>query len=74
VTDTVKTAAFFWVIIPISFAGGFDGLNLLSGSVEKMLEINQFKISDNIDPDTVGLPRNFVIDFEEKKCARQMIV
>ena len=38
----------------------------LSGSVEKVLEINQFKISSDVDPDTVGLPRNFVIDFDEK--------
>ena len=54
-------------IIPvISFAGDFDGSKPLSGSVEKILEINQFKISNNVDPDTVGLPRNFVIDFQQK--------
>ncbi|MDA9761735.1 hypothetical protein N9C84_01525 [Desulfobacterales bacterium] len=50
-----------------SSADDFDGSKQLSGSVEKVLEINQFKISSDVDPDTVGLPRNFVIDFDEKK-------
>lgn len=49
-----------------SSADDFDGSKQLSGSVEKVLEINQFKISSDVDPDTVGLPRNFVIDFDEK--------
>jgi hypothetical protein len=49
-----------------SSADDFDGSKQLSGSVEKVLEINQFKISSDVDPDTVGLPRNFVIDFDER--------
>jgi hypothetical protein len=49
-----------------SFADDFDGLKPLSGSVEKIIEINQFKISNDVNPDIVGLPRNFVIDFVEK--------
>jgi hypothetical protein len=49
-----------------SYAGDFDGAKLLSGSVEKVLEINRFRVSDDVDPDTVGLPRNFFIDVEEK--------
>ena len=58
---------FFTLIVPFSvFAGDFDGSKPLSGSVDKILEINQFKLNDNVDPDTVGLPRNFVIDFQEK--------
>ena len=58
---------FFLFITPfISLADDFDGSKPLSGSVDKILEINQFKISNNVDPDTVGLPRNFVIDFQEK--------
>ena len=58
---------FFLFITPfISLADDFDGSTPLSGSVDKILEINQFKISNNVDPDTVGLPRSFVIDFQEK--------
>lgn len=54
-------------VIPLSSsADDFDGSKQLLGSVEKVLEINQFKISSDVDPDTVGLPRNFVIDFDEK--------
>lgn len=59
--------AFFLFIIPfISLADDFDGSKPLLGSVDKILEINQFKINSDVDPDTVGLPRNFVIDFQEK--------
>jgi len=54
-------------VMPLSSsADDFDGSKQLSGSVEKVLEINQFKISSDVDPDTVGLPKNFVIDFDEK--------
>jgi hypothetical protein len=48
------------------FAGDFDGSKALSGSVNKILEINLFRVIDDVDPDTVGLPRHFFIDFEEK--------
>jgi hypothetical protein len=50
-----------------AFSGDFDGIKPLSGSVDKIIEINTFKIINNVDPDTVGLPRNFFIDFKEKK-------
>jgi len=54
-------------IIPFtSYAGDFDGSNLLSGTVEKVLEITQFKVNEDVDPDIVGLPRNFFIDIEGK--------
>ena len=51
----------------IAFSGNFDGIKPLSGSVDKIIEINTFKIINDVDPDTVGLPRNFFIDFKEKK-------
>ena len=58
---------FLLFIIPfISLADDFDASKTLLGSVDKILEINQFKINNDVDPDTVGLPRNFVIDFQEK--------
>ena len=50
-----------------AFSGDFDGIKPLSGSVEKIIEINAFKIIDDVNPDTIGLPRNFVIDFKAKK-------
>ena len=59
----------FWLCImpQTAFSGDFDGLNPLAGSVDKIIEINTFKIIDDVDPDAVGLPRNFFIDFKEKK-------
>ena len=54
-------------ILPVvSFAGDIDGAKALFGTVEKILEINRFKINDNVDPDTVSLPRKFVIDFDTR--------
>ena len=51
----------------ITFAGEFDGSKLVVGSVEKVLEISQFKVNDDVDPDIVGLPRRFFIDIEQKR-------
>ena len=36
------------------------------GSVDKIIEINQFRIKEDVDPDTVGLPRKFIIDFKAR--------
>lgn len=58
---------FCLLIIPFpALADDFDGSKPLSGSVDKVLEIYPSKISNNADPDTVGLPRNFFIDFQAK--------
>ncbi|MEJ2285341.1 MAG: hypothetical protein P8X85_17310 [Desulfobacterales bacterium] len=38
----------------------------MSGSVDKLLEIYPYRINSDADPETVGLPRNFFIDFKEK--------
>ena len=51
---------------PTVFSGDFDGSKPLSGSVDKIIEINTLKIINDVDPDAVGLPRNFLIDFKEK--------
>jgi len=54
-------------IMPLnSSADDFDGSKQLAGLVEKVLEINQFKINSDADPDIIGLPKKFVIDFDEK--------
>lgn len=60
---------FLSIILSFSFsvfAGDFDGSKPLYGTVNRILEINQFKINDNVDPDIVGLPQNFVIDFKAR--------
>lgn len=49
-----------------AFAGDFDGSTPLSGTVVKVIEINRYRIADDVDPDTVGLPRKFLIDFNAK--------
>ena len=39
---------------------------LKSEAFDKILEINKFKTKDDVNSDSVGLPQNFVIDFEDK--------
>ena len=57
----------FLCIVPhTSFSGDFDGSKPLAGSVDKIIEINTQKIINDVDPDAVGLTRNFSIDFKEK--------
>jgi hypothetical protein len=43
-----------------AFSSDFDGLKPLAGSVDKIIEINTLKVIDDVDPDAVGLPRNFL--------------
>jgi hypothetical protein len=58
---------FLFFILPFySYAGSFDGSTSLNGSVDKIVEINQTKIKNDVSPDTIGLPRRFVIDFTDK--------
>ena len=58
---------FCLILVPFpAFGADFDGSKPLTGSVDKILEIYPSRINNNADPDTVGLPRNFVIDFEKK--------
>ena len=55
------------IVAPLSaFGGDFDGSKSLSGSVDKILEIYPSRINNDADPDNVGLPQNFFIDFKEK--------
>lgn len=67
--NTFKTIFLILLIFypSVSLAGDFDGSKLLVGSIEKVLEINQFRVSDDVDPDIVGLPRKFFIDIQEKR-------
>lgn len=47
-------------------AGDFDGSRPLSGTTVKIIEINPYKIVDNVDPATVGVPKKFLIDFHTR--------
>ena len=49
-----------------AFAGDFDGSTPLFGTVGKVIQINPYRIADDVDPDTVGLPKKFLIDFKAK--------
>lgn len=46
--------------------GGFDGSDPITGTVDKLVEINEQRIVGEVDPDTVGLPTSFIIDFDTK--------
>ena len=48
-------------------AGDFDGSKPLSGVTGNIIEINQYKIIDNVAPNTVGLPKKFTIDFKGRR-------
>lgn len=53
----------FWLPF-LSYAGSFNGSRPLKGSVDKIIEMNQFAIKNDVSPDTIGLPQRFVIDFK----------
>jgi hypothetical protein len=57
---------FFISLVATAIAGDLDGSKPLSGVTGKIIEINQYKIIDDVDPDTVGLPKKFLIDFNSK--------
>ena len=57
---------FFIILVATAIAGDFDGSRPLSGVTGKIIEINQYKIIDDVDPNTVGLPKKFLIDFNSK--------
>ncbi len=56
----------FLTLATASFAGDFNGSKPLTGTTERIIEINRYKITDNVDADTLGLPKNFWIDFKAK--------
>lgn len=49
-----------------AFAGDFDGSKPLSGITGKIIEINPYRIIADVDPDSIGLPKKFLIDFKSK--------
>ena len=49
---------------PAVIAGDYDGSQNLWGSVTRIVEVTRFGIRDDVDPDVVGLPQFFIIDFK----------
>ena len=45
-------------------AGDYDGSRKLLGSVTRVVEVTGFSINENVDPEVVGLPEFFIIDFK----------
>jgi hypothetical protein len=57
----------FLIVLKVTvFAADFDGTKPLSGTTEKIIKITRHRILDNVNPDTVGLPKKFVIDFSTR--------
>ena len=64
---TLAAVAFYLFALAAGVAAGdFDGSRPLSGIVGKIIEINSYRIIDNVDADTVGLPQKFLIDFNAR--------
>jgi hypothetical protein len=60
-----------WVTLALvqpaaALAGEIDGTHAIIGTVERLIEINRQRIIDHVDPDTVGLPKKFIIDFSQR--------
>ena len=48
-------------------ADDFDGSRSLAGVTGKIVELNAHRVIEDVDPDTIGLPKKFVIDFDSKR-------
>jgi len=49
-----------------AWAADIDGVRPLSGVTGKIIEINEYRINDDVDADTVGLPKKFLVDFQSR--------
>ena len=49
-----------------AWAADIDGVHPLSGVTGKIIEINEYRINDDVDADTVGLPKKFLVDFQTR--------
>ena len=58
---------FFMAMTPEASAEGFYCSRELHGVTGRIVEINRYRILDDIKPHTVGLPTQFRVDFESKK-------
>jgi len=49
-----------------AYAGDFGASHRITGSVDRLIEINPHRVIESVDPDTVGLPKTFVIDLQKR--------
>jgi hypothetical protein len=68
--NTRKQLLLFLLSLPVlmtgpAFSGDFDGSKPLTGTVDRLVEINRLRVIEGVDPDTVGLPEKFIIDFQK---------
>ena len=57
----------FFSGVPFSAAADdYDGSKKLLGSVDRIVEVTKFGINEDVDPDVVGLPEFFIIDFQAR--------
>ena len=64
----LPTVIFFLAILlpaPV-YAGDFDTSRRITGAVNRLTEINRQRVIENVDPETVGLPKTFVIDLQKR--------
>lgn len=62
------TVLMIFMAMPLdASADGYYCSRKLSGVTSRIVEINRYRILDGIEPRTVGLPTQFMIDFESKK-------
>jgi hypothetical protein len=68
ILNTFLTAVLFLVaLLPAAVhAGGFDNSRWINGVVDRLVEINRQRIIEDVNPDTVGLPKAFIIDLEQR--------
>jgi hypothetical protein len=59
-------ACLIMVLPNAAMAGDFDGSRAITGTVDRLIEINRERVIENVDPDTVGLPKKFIIDFKAR--------
>jgi len=63
----LTTVLFLAAMLPAAvFAGGFDTSGRITGAIDRLIEINPQRVIEEVDPDTVGLPKRFVIDLEQR--------
>jgi hypothetical protein len=46
-----------------AFAGGYDGTTPLAGVTATVVEVNRYRVIEDVDPVSIGLPKAFLIDF-----------
>jgi hypothetical protein len=61
---TLAVAIMLSTIQIAAMADGYDGSQPLYGTSERIIKINKHTIIDGVDPNTVGVPTKFRIDFK----------